>query len=62
MFKKHLLTCDILSEDTGHRPPSLLKMSLFEQLPGFYISQTLVVNRLKKKSRYQKEQILPVAC
>ena len=58
MFEKHLWKSDILSKDAGHRPASLLKMSLFycfflfkhfaskNQLPGFYISGTLVENEL----------------
>ena len=29
MFEKHLWKGDILSKDAGHRPVSLLKMSLF---------------------------------
>ena len=29
MFGKHLLKSDILSKNAGHRPASLLKMSLF---------------------------------
>ena len=60
MFEKHLWKSDILSKDAGHRPASLLKMSLFycfflfkhfaskNQLPGFYISGTLVENGLEE--------------
>ena len=56
MFEKHLWKSDILSEKAGHRPASLLKISLFKvffkhfasknQLPGFYIIGTLVENGL----------------
>ena len=31
MFEKHLWKSDILSKDPGHRPKSLLKMSLFHR-------------------------------
>ena len=57
MFEKHPWKSDILRKDAGHRPASLLKMSLFHkcfvkhfdsknQLPGFYIGGTLVENGL----------------
>ena len=54
MCEKHLWKNKILSKDAGHRPASLLKMSLFHwcfsnknQLPGFYITGTLIKNELK---------------
>ena len=31
MFEKHVWKSDILDEDVGHRPASLLKMSLFDR-------------------------------
>ena len=31
MFEKHLWTSDILRKDAGHRPASILKMSLFHR-------------------------------
>ena len=31
MFEKHLWKSNILSKDAGHRPASLLKMSLFHR-------------------------------
>ena len=58
-MEKNLPKSDILNKDAGHRPASLLKMSLFHkcfvkhfdsknQLPGFYIGGTLVEKGLIK--------------
>ena len=63
MFEKHIRKSDILSKDAGHRPASLLKMSIFDrcfskhfasknQLPSFYISGTLVENGLRLTQRH----------
>ena len=41
MFEKHLWKSDILSKDAGHRPASLLKMSLFHR----YFSNILLVKK-----------------
>ena len=57
MFEKHLCKSDILSEDAGHRPASLLKnvtlphvffkhFASKNQQTSFYISGTLVENGL----------------
>ena len=65
MFEKHLWKSDILSENEGHWPASLLKMSLFHgcfsniflkktQIPGFYISETLVENWSKFNHDFTK--------
>ena len=51
MFEKHLWKSDILSKDAGHRhvtlPQRFFKhFASKNQLPGFYISGTLVENGL----------------
>ena len=57
MFEKHLWKSAILSKDAGHRPASLLKMTVPQvffkhfasenQLPGLSVSGTLVENGLR---------------
>ena len=51
MFEKHLWKSDILSKDAGH-PPELPQVffkhfASKNQLPGFYINETLVENGLR---------------
>ena len=48
MFEKHLWKSDILSKDAGHLPQVFFKhFASKNQLPGFYISETLVENGLR---------------
>ena len=46
MFEKDLWESDILSKDAGHRQVLFKHFASKKQLPGFYISGTLVENRL----------------
>ena len=71
MFEKHLWKSDILSKDAGHQPAFLLKnvtvpqvffkhFASKSQLPGFYISRTLVkngLNQLDEKSMLKKKPL-----
>ena len=73
MFEKHLWKSDILSKDAGHQPTFLLKnvtvpqvffkhFASKSQLPGFYISRTLVKNGLNqldnRKINAEKETVI----
>ena len=60
MFEKYLWKRDILSKDSGHRPASLLKMSLFYRSfsnillrKTNYLVSTLVEHRINKHLRHK---------